>query len=68
MHLPTKAESAFVFRCRQFGTIPFARAIIETDGARMSGEWRWADPRGQQRLVRQDELCAALSDGAIPSN
>lgn len=34
----------------------------------MSGEWRWADPRGQQRLVRQDELCAALSDGTIPPN
>ncbi|HEX7663027.1 MAG TPA: GYF domain-containing protein [Polyangiaceae bacterium] len=34
----------------------------------MSGEWRWADPRGQQRLVRQDELRAALADGVIPPN
>ncbi|MEO7110574.1 MAG: GYF domain-containing protein, partial [Polyangiaceae bacterium] len=36
----------------------------------MSGdaEWRWADPRGQQRLVRLDELRAALVDGVIPPN
>ena len=34
----------------------------------MSGEWRWADPRGQQRLVRKDELRAALADGVIPPN
>lgn len=31
-------------------------------------EWRWADPAGQQRLVRTDELRAALTSGAIPSN
>ncbi len=31
-------------------------------------EWRWADPRGQQRLVRFDELRAALVDGVIPPN
>lgn len=36
----------------------------------MSGEaeWRWADPSGQQRLVRLDELRAALSNGVIPPN
>ncbi len=31
-------------------------------------EWRWADPAGQQRLVREDELRAALANGVIPSN
>lgn len=31
-------------------------------------EWRWADPSGQQRLVRTDELRAALAGGVIPSN
>ena len=31
-------------------------------------EWRWADPAGQQRLVRTDELRAALASGVIPSN
>ncbi len=31
-------------------------------------EWRWADPAGQQRLVRTDELRAALSSGLIPAN
>ncbi len=31
-------------------------------------QWRWADPAGQQRLVRTDELRAALASGAIPSN
>ncbi len=31
-------------------------------------EWRWADPTGQQRLVREDELRAALASGVIPSN
>ncbi len=31
-------------------------------------EWRWADPSGQQRLVRTDELRSALASGAIPSN
>jgi hypothetical protein len=31
-------------------------------------EWRWADPAGQQRLVREDELRAALRSGAIPAN
>ena len=31
-------------------------------------EWRWADPTGQQRLVRTDELRAALSSGLIPAN
>lgn len=36
----------------------------------MSGEpeWRWADPNGQQRLVRGDELRAALANGLIPPN
>ena len=33
-----------------------------------SSEWRWADPTGQQRLVREDELRAALAAGTIPSN
>lgn len=31
-------------------------------------EWRWADPTGQQRLVRTDELRAALASGVIPAN
>ncbi len=31
-------------------------------------EWRWADPNGQQRLVREDELRAGLANGAIPPN
>ena len=31
-------------------------------------EWRWADPTGQQRLVREDELRAALASGLIPPN
>jgi hypothetical protein len=31
-------------------------------------EWRWADPAGQQRLVREDELRAALRAGVIPAN
>jgi hypothetical protein len=31
-------------------------------------EWRWADPTGQQRLVREDELRAALKTGVIPQN
>ena len=31
-------------------------------------EWRWADPNGQQRLIRTDELLAALANGVIPSN
>ncbi len=31
-------------------------------------EWRWADPAGQQRLVREDELRAALAKGVIPAN
>ena len=31
-------------------------------------EWRWADPNGQQRLVRTDELRAGLSSGMIPPN
>ncbi|MFO0674286.1 MAG: GYF domain-containing protein [Polyangiaceae bacterium] len=36
----------------------------------MSGEteWRWADPQGQQRLIRTDELRAALANGVIPPN
>ncbi len=34
----------------------------------MSDEWRWADPQGQQRLVRTDELRAALANGIIPPN
>ena len=37
---------------------------------RVSGdiEWRWADPVGQQRLVREDELRASLAGGLIPPN
>ena len=31
-------------------------------------EWRWADPQGQQRLVRIDELRAALAGGVIAPN
>ena len=31
-------------------------------------EWRWTDPSGQQRLVREDELRAALASGVIPPN
>jgi hypothetical protein len=31
-------------------------------------EWRWVDPNGQQRLIRTDELLAALANGTIPSN
>jgi hypothetical protein len=31
-------------------------------------EWRWADPLGQQRLVRTDELRAALASGVIAPN
>jgi len=31
-------------------------------------EWRWADPSGQQRLVRIDELLAALAGGVIAPN
>lgn len=31
-------------------------------------EWRWADPAGQQRLVREDELRAAIATGVIPAN
>jgi hypothetical protein len=31
-------------------------------------EWRWADPLGQQRLVRTDELRAALAAGVIAPN
>lgn len=40
------------------------------DPGRVSGEteWRWADPQGQQRLIRTDELRAALSNGVIPPN
>ncbi|WP_394844046.1 GYF domain-containing protein [Pendulispora brunnea] len=36
----------------------------------MSGEneWRWADPRGQQRPVQADELRAALAAGSIAPN
>jgi hypothetical protein len=30
--------------------------------------WRWADPSGQQRDVRLDELRAALAGGVIPPN
>jgi hypothetical protein len=30
--------------------------------------WRWADPHGQQRRVRLDELRAALAEGAIAPN
>lgn len=30
--------------------------------------WRWADPDGQQRRVRLDELRAALADGSIAPN
>jgi hypothetical protein len=31
-------------------------------------EWRWADPSGQQRRVRTDELRAALASGVIAPN
>jgi GYF domain 2 len=31
-------------------------------------EWRWADPSGQQRLVRTDELRAALASGVLAPN
>jgi hypothetical protein len=31
-------------------------------------DWRWADPSGQQRLVRTDELRAALASGLIAPN
>ena len=31
-------------------------------------DWRWADPSGQQRLVRTDELRAALASGVIAPN
>jgi hypothetical protein len=31
-------------------------------------EWRWADPTGQQRLVREDELRSAIASGVIPAN
>jgi hypothetical protein len=34
----------------------------------VSDEWRWADPQGQQRLLRGDELRAALSDGVLAPN
>jgi hypothetical protein len=31
-------------------------------------EWRWADPSGQQRLLRTDELRAALASGQLAPN
>lgn len=31
-------------------------------------EWRWADPTGQQRLVREEDLRKALESGVIPAN
>lgn len=31
-------------------------------------EWRWADPAGQQRLVREEDLRKALESGVIPAN
>ncbi len=31
-------------------------------------EWRWADPAGQQRLVREEDLRKALEAGVIPAN
>jgi len=36
--------------------------------AHNSDEWRWADPQGQQRTIRADELRAALASGVIPPN
>jgi len=33
-----------------------------------SDEWRWADPKGQQRLLRTDELRTALSGGILAPN
>lgn len=36
--------------------------------AHNSDEWRWADPQGQQRTIRADELRAALVSGAIAPN
>lgn len=68
LHLPRIFDFSRQNQRRQLVTIRTARAIIVTDGAPVSGEWRWADPRGQQRLVRKDELRAALADGVIPPN
>src|SRR5436305_15348935 len=34
----------------------------------MADEWRWADPKGQQRLLRTDDLRRALSLGSIAPN
>ena len=36
--------------------------------AHNSDEWRWADPSGQQRKIRADELRAALASGVIAPN
>src|SRR5271170_7655633 len=43
--------------------------MLRQDGI-VSGEleWRWADPTGQQRAVRTDELRAALAGGVIAPN
>jgi len=43
---------------------------MQAKGSRVSSEieWRWADPQGQQRLVRIDELRAALAGGVIAPN
>ncbi len=37
-------------------------------GAMSNDFWRWADPTGQQRRVRLDELRAALAGGVIAPN
>src|SRR5581483_2468180 len=34
----------------------------------MVDEWRWADPKGQQRLLRTDDLRKALAQGTIAPN
>jgi hypothetical protein len=41
---------------------------IFPDNVSSDTEWRWADPSGQQRLVRTDELRAALASGVIAPN
>lgn len=43
------------------------RAII-APGPMSNDLWRWADPDGQQRRVRLDELRAALAGGVIAPN
>lgn len=47
---------------------PTSLAIIAVVPAMNSDLWRWADPDGQQRRVRFDELRAALASGVIAPN